>query len=42
MTRRNLIDDRSKNGAAEFEGKWIQFTLEKSPNWPSVLEHLRT
>ena len=35
-----LIDNRPKNGAAEFEGEWIEFGSAKFPDWDSVLEYL--
>lgn len=35
-----LIDDRSKNGASEFQGEWLQFGSEKYPDWDAILEHL--
>jgi hypothetical protein len=35
-----LIDDRGKNGASEFEGKWIQFGSDRFPDWQSVLDNL--
>ena len=35
-----LIDDRTKNGASEFEGELIQFGSEKFPDWASVLKYL--
>ena len=35
-----LVDDRPKNGASEFRGKWIQFGSEKFPNWETVLRYL--
>lgn len=35
-----LIDDRTKNGAGEFEGKLIQFGTEEYPDWKSVLAYL--
>lgn len=35
-----LIDDRMKNGAAEFEGEHIHFGTEKFPDWASVLKYL--
>lgn len=35
-----LIDDRGKNGASEFAGKWIQFGSEEYPDWESVLNYL--
>lgn len=31
-----LIDDRTKNGAAEFKGKHIHFGTEEFPNWKAV------
>lgn len=34
-----LIDDRAKNGAAEFEGEWLQFGSDKFPDWDSVLKY---
>lgn len=34
-----LIDDRTKNGAGEFEGKLIQFGTEEYPDWKSVLAY---
>ena len=36
-----LIDDRGKNGASEFAGKWIQFGTGEFPDWASVLEYLK-
>jgi 5'(3')-deoxyribonucleotidase len=36
-----LIDDRTKNGAGEFEGELIQFGNDKYPNWDSVLKYLK-
>ena len=36
-----LIDDRTKNGAGEFEGELIQFGTDKFPGWDSVLNYLR-
>lgn len=36
-----LIDDRTKNGAAEFEGEHIHIFAEKFPNWKSVTEYLK-
>ena len=35
-----LIDDRDKNGAAEFEGNLIRYGSEKFPDWDAVLEYL--
>ena len=35
-----LIDDRDKNGAAEFEGELIRYGSEKFPDWDAVLEYL--
>jgi len=35
-----LIDDRTKNGAGEFEGELIQFGTEKFPDWESVTMYL--
>jgi len=35
-----LIDDRIKNGAAEFEGELILFGSERFPNWQSVCAYL--
>ena len=35
-----LIDDRRKNGAAEFEGELIQFGSERFPDWESVVSYL--
>ena len=35
-----LIDDRTANGAGEFEGEHIQFGSDKFPDWDSVLEYL--
>jgi len=37
-----LIDDRTVNGVAEFEGEHIHFGSEKYPDWNSVLEYLIT
>ena len=36
-----LVDDRSKNGAEEFEGEWVEFGSEKFPDWATVLPYLR-
>lgn len=35
-----LIDDRPKNGAKEFLGKWIQFGSPEFPNWKSAVDYL--
>lgn len=35
-----LIDDRTKNGADEFQGRLIQFGTSKFPDWKSVLDEL--
>ena len=35
-----LIDDRTKNGAGEFEGELIQFGSEKFSNWDKVIDYL--
>ena len=35
-----LIDDRTKNGAGEFEGELIQFGNEKFPDWDKVIDYL--
>lgn len=35
-----LIDDRTKNGAGEFEGELILFGSEKFPSWKSVTDYL--
>ena len=35
-----LIDDRTKNGAGEFEGELILFGSEKFPDWDEVVEYL--
>lgn len=35
-----LIDDRTANGAGEFEGEHIHFGTEKFPGWDVVLEYL--
>lgn len=35
-----LIDDRTKNGAANFQGELIQFGNEKFPNWEKITEYL--
>ena len=35
-----LIDDRTKNGAGEFEGELIQFGSEKFHDWKNVVDYL--
>jgi 5'(3')-deoxyribonucleotidase len=35
-----LIDDRTKNGAGEFEGELIQFGSAQFPDWKSVIDYL--
>lgn len=35
-----LVDDRPKNGTAEFEGEWIAFGSEKFPDWKAVCDYL--
>ena len=35
-----LIDDSTKNGAAEFKGEHIQIHSEKFPNWSSVIKYI--
>ncbi|WP_457561940.1 5' nucleotidase, NT5C type [Caminibacter pacificus] len=35
-----LIDDRTKNGAGEFEGELILFGSDRFPNWERVLDYL--
>jgi 5'-nucleotidase len=35
-----LIDDRTANGAGEFQGEHIHFGTEKFSDWKSVLEYL--
>ena len=35
-----LIDDRTANGAGEFEGEHIHFGTEHFPGWDAVLEYL--
>ncbi len=36
-----LIDDRTKNGAANFDGELILFGSPKFPDWPTIVEYLR-
>lgn len=35
-----LVDDRPKNGAAEFSGEWIQFGQAPFADWTAVLAYL--
>ena len=36
-----LVDDRSANGAGEFEGEWLQFGPDAAfPSWEAVTEYL--
>lgn len=35
-----LIDDRTANGAGEFQGEHIHFGTDKFPDWESVLAYL--
>jgi 5'(3')-deoxyribonucleotidase len=37
-----LVDDRLKNGAAEFTGKHIHFGTKEFPNWEITLKYLET
>ena len=37
-----LIDDRTKRGADSFAGEHIHFGTEKFPDWPAVMEYLRS
>ena len=37
-----LIDDRTKNGAEEFEGELILFGSKQFPNWTRVVQHIMT
>jgi 5'-nucleotidase len=36
-----LIDDRSNNGAGQFDGDWIHFGSTMYPDWPTVVDYLR-
>ena len=36
-----LIDDRTKNGAGEFEGEHIHFGTDKFPDWKTVVQYLQ-
>ena len=35
-----LIDDRTANGAGEFDGELIQFATDKYPDWQTVIKYL--
>ena len=35
-----LIDDSTKNGAAEFTGEHIQIHSDKFPDWNSVIDYI--
>ena len=35
-----LVDDSPRNGAIDFNGKWIHFGSEKFPGWKDVLNFL--
>ena len=35
-----LIDDRTANGAGEFDGELIQFGTDKYPDWQTVIKYL--
>ena len=37
-----LIDDRTARGADSFVGEHIHFGTNKFPNWPSVMNYLRS
>ncbi|MEX0980682.1 MAG: hypothetical protein WDZ47_01210 [Bacteroidales bacterium] len=37
-----LVDDREKNGAANFQGELIKFGSDKFPDWIAVREYLLT
>jgi hypothetical protein len=34
------VDDRTKNGAAEFEGEHIHFGTDKFPDWEVTKKYL--
>ena len=36
-----LVDDRTKNGAAEFEGEHLHFGTQRFPDWESVYNYLK-
>ncbi len=35
-----LVDDRTKNGAGEFKGEFIQFGTARFPDWATVKKYL--
>ena len=35
-----LVDDRTKNGASEFPGEWVQFGSKRYPDWEEVTRYL--
>ena len=35
-----LVDDRTKNGAGEFKGEFIQFGTARFPDWAAVKKYL--
>ncbi|MCB0669053.1 MAG: hypothetical protein KDC80_24680 [Saprospiraceae bacterium] len=35
-----LIDDRSNNGARDFQGEWIHFGSDRFPDWKTVTKYL--
>ena len=35
-----LVDDRTANGAGEFNGEHVHFLTSEFPNWQSVVEYL--
>ncbi len=37
-----LVDDRLRNGAAEFTGQLIHFATEKYPDWNKTFQYLET
>jgi 5'(3')-deoxyribonucleotidase len=36
-----LIDDSTKNGVADFQGKHIHFGTPEFPNWQTVIEYFQ-
>jgi hypothetical protein len=36
------VDDRTKNGASEFEGEHVHSGTEQFPDWNAFLDHLRS
>jgi 5'(3')-deoxyribonucleotidase len=35
-----LIDDRSNNGAKDFQGEWIHFGSRDFPDWDTITKYL--